>query len=329
MIEPIFLKPAYKDYLWGGDRLIKDFGKSNNIYPLAETWECSTHADGLSITDNGEYLIDILKKNPNFLGSHPRQLMALNGLPEFQLPILIKLIDANKDLSVQVHPDDLYALKNEKSLGKSELWYILDADKDANIVYGFHRNTNENEVIHNIKNNSILDLLNKIYVKKDDVFFIEPGIIHALGKGMLVAEIQENSNITYRLYDYNRRDSKGEKRTLHIEKALKVINYTGIQDIKQPLRVLNYYNGMAYEVLYRCQYFMVERLIVNTENKNFRINFTVDNTSFQVMLCISGCGVILFNNKTKLFFKGDCFFLPANCCNFSIHGVCQLLKISC
>ena len=217
--KPFFLKPAAKDYLWGGNRLNDDFSKGIDMHPLAETWECSTHPDGPSIVASGEHkgksLIDVLKEHPEYLGTHPRT--------KDEMPILVKLIDAKQDLSVQVHPSDEYAQKYEHGqLGKTEMWYVLDATKGSQLVYGFKMNQDKDVVKKAIQNGTVEKYLQKVPVKKNDLFYIKAGTVHAIGAGALIAEIQESSNLTYRLYDYNRIDKSGNKRELHIDKGLAV-----------------------------------------------------------------------------------------------------------
>jgi len=202
--KPFLLKPAGKDYLWGGSRLNDDFAKSIEFTPLAETWECSTHPDGPSIVVSGEFsgeqLASVLKKHPEYLGTHP--------CTSDELPILIKFIDAKNNLSVQVHPDDDYAREYENgSLGKTEMWYVLDAEKDAQLVYGLYRDMDKDKLRDSIQKGTLEKYLQKVPIKKDDVFFIEAGQVHGIGAGTLIAEIQENSNLTYRLYDYGRTDT--------------------------------------------------------------------------------------------------------------------------
>lgn len=340
--RPFLLKPAGKDYLWGGNRLNDDFSKNINIQPLAETWECSTHPDGTSIVSSGVYkgmlLSDLLKQHPEFLGTHPDT----NG----ELPILIKLIDAKKDLSIQVHPDDEYAKVNENgSYGKTEMWYVIDSSKDAKLTYGFHHDMDKETVKKSIYEGTIEKYLQKVPIKKDDVFFIEAGTVHAIGAGALIAEIQENSNITYRLYDYDRVDKNGQKRELHVDKALDVINLKSSAEPRQPMRVLKYKKGCATEFLCRCRYFQVERMLINTERCREMVDFKTESNSFQVLLCINGCGAIFSNSDTETscendsdksfsdgainFFRGDCIFVPANSEVFKFHGKAQFLKISC
>ena len=325
--DPFLLRPAGKDYLWGGSRLNDDFSKNIDIHPLAETRECSTHPDGPSIVASGEYegqtLAEVLKKHPEYTGTH--------SSCEDGLPVLIKFIDAKKDLSVQVHPDDEYARIHENgSLGKTEMWYVLDATKDASLVYGFLHDMEPSVVRKSIENGTIEKYLQKVKVNKDDVFYIEAGTVHAIGAGALIAEIQENSNLTYRLYDYGRTDKNGRQRPLHIDKALETANMKGSAEPRQPMRVLKYHKGWATELLCRCKYFQVERMLLNTERCREMAEFQTGSNSFQVLLCVSGCGVISGASYGAVnFFKGDCVFVPADSVPLKIHGRAQLLKVSC
>lgn len=325
--KPFMLRPTGKDYLWGGSRLNDDFEKNIDLQPLAETWECSTHPDGPSYVVTGEFkgseLAEVLKANPHFLGSHPD----LNG----ELPILIKLVDAKQDLSVQVHPTDEYAKKYENGqLGKTEAWYVLDASDDAKLVYGFRKDIDESQVRTAIEDGNLTKYLQQVQVRKDDVFFIEAGTVHAIGAGSLIAEIQENSNLTYRLYDYDRIGKDGKKRELHVDKALRVANLKSSSEPKQPLRVLNYMPGMASELLCRCKYFEVHRMLVNTERKQI-VTYRADEISFRVLLCVKGCGVLSFGRgeekETIEVYKGDCIFVPADSEEIRIHGQMQFIDV--
>jgi mannose-6-phosphate isomerase len=325
---PFLLSPAAKDYLWGGRRLNDDFGKNIPVFPLAETWECSTHPDGLSRAASGEqsgqYLRDILTAHPEYLGTHP--LTITGGKAE--LPILIKFIDAKHDLSVQVHPDDEYAMKHENSLGKTEMWYVLDAKKGASLVYGFRQDMDQQRVRTALENGTIGKYLNHVPVHKNDLFFIEAGTVHAIGAGVLIAEIQENSNITYRLYDYDRVGRDGQKRPLHIDKALDVARLTSSAAPRQPMRVLKYNNGCASELLTRCRYFQVERMLLNTEARRMP-GFRTESNSFRALLVVEGCGVLFGEGFSLNFFKGDCIFVPADSIDLRLHGRAQILSVSC
>ena len=326
---PFLLCPAAKDYLWGGSRLNNDFGKNIDCSPLAETWECSTHPDGQSVVasgvDAGKSLGEVLRLHPEYLGTHPLQTM--QGKAE--LPVLIKLVDAKQNLSVQVHPGDDYALRHENSLGKTEMWYVLSARKDAELVYGFNQDMNADRVRQALAEGTIENYLNHVPVHKNDLFYLEAGTVHGIGKGVMVAEIQESSNLTYRLYDYNRVDKNGKQRDLHVEKALQVLNFHSSATPRQPLRVLKYQNGCASELLIRCKYFQVERLLLNTEIYRRLTDFGTEKNSFHALLCTEGCGVILGENFTLNFFKGDCVFVPADSIPLKLHGKAQLLDVSC
>lgn len=323
--EPFMLQPAGKDYLWGGSRLNDDFAKGIDMDPLAETWECSTHPDGLSMVASGLYsgmtLVQVLKEHPEYLGTHPQT--------KEELPILIKFIDAKNDLSVQVHPTDEYAAEYEGGQnGKTEMWYVLDASKDAKLVYGFHHDIEKEVLRKSIEEGTVEKYLQKVPVKKDDVFYIEAGTVHAIGAGALVAEIQESSNLTYRMYDYNRVDKSGNKRELHVEKALDVANRKASAEPRQPLRVLKYRQGCASELLCRCRYFEVYRMLVNTERCRNLVDYQADGTSFRVLLCTDGCGSIHYGeNQDLMFFRGDCIFVPANSVKLRIHGQAQFLDV--
>lgn len=323
MREPFFLRPAGKDYLWGGSRLNDEFCKDIPMEPLAETWECSTHPDGPSRAVGGDFdgqsLIQILKAHPEYLGTHP-----CSG---DELPILIKFIDAKKDLSVQVHPTDEYAAAHENGQrGKTEMWYVLDASKDAKLVYGLSHDVTPDTLRKSIENGSVRKHLQTVPIAKNDVFFIEAGTIHAIGAGALIAEIQESSNLTYRLYDYDRVDKNGKKRPLHVDKALKVANLRSSAEPRQPLRVLRYRPGCASELLCRCRYFEVYRMLVNTERRQ-QVTYRADPVSFRVLLCVDGCGTVSFCGKTQNIYKGDCLFVPADSVEICLHGQLQLLDI--
>lgn len=320
--KPFLLKPSGKDYIWGGHRLKDDFCKDIDLYPLAETWECSTHPDGPSYAGDKK-LIDVLHEHPEYLGTHPS---IKDGLP-----ILVKFIDAANKLSVQVHPSDEYAREYENGqLGKTEMWYVIDADPGAKLVYGFNRDVNEEMLRRALKSGSVEKYLQFVPVHPGDVFFIKSGTVHAIGAGILLAEIQESSNLTYRLYDYERHGKDGKPRELHIDKAMKVVNMKSSSEPRQPMRVLKYKPGYASEFLSRCKYFQVERVLLNTERVHDMADFKTGSTTFEVLLCINGCGVINEADGDSIsFFKGDCIFVPADSIDLKLHGKAELLKIGC
>lgn len=328
--KPFICRPCGKDYLWGGSRLQDEMGKMPEFSPLAESWECSTHPDGPSMAADGDYagmeLSEILRLHPEYLGNRLRRM---GSVDVGQLPVLVKFIDAKKDLSVQVHPTDAYAREFENGQsGKSELWYILDASKGATIVYGLRQSMTKEELWQAALHGTLEKYLQKVSVKKDQVFFVEAGTIHAVGAGCLIAEIQESSNLTYRLYDYDRIDKDGEKRPLHIEKALEVADLERAAEPRQPIRVLRYTPGCARELLGRCRYFEVYRMLVNTERRQ-AVNYRADELSFRVLLCIDGCGILTFADTTLEVYKGDCIFVPADSVEIRMHGKFQFLDIRC
>ncbi len=352
---PWKLLPAGKDYLWGGTRLREEFGKQIDLTPLAETWECSTHPDGQSrlASDPGKTLQVFLLEHPEFMGTHPAKSMP-EAAAKGELPILVKFIDALSDLSVQVHPDDDYAKAFENGqLGKSEMWYVVDSLPGTQLVYGFSHDMTKESVRKEIANNTLERSLQKVPVEKDDVFFIPAGTVHAIGAGSLIAEIQESSNLTYRLYDYHRIGKDGKERELHVDKALEVADLKGAGSPRQPMRVLRYRPGSASEFLCRCRYFEVKRLLISTANgkiadpedrscartaegsersaekKRRSVEFAADETSFHVLICTDGNGVILCNGMRLPFSKGDCFFVPAGSQQMELQGTATLLDVNC
>ena len=321
-MEIFKLLPAGKDYLWGGTRLKEEYGKSISLTPLAETWECSTHPDGPSTVAFGTYkgmaLSEVLRSNPEYLGSKVQ-----NG----ELPILIKLIDAKQDLSVQVHPSDGYALEHEHQNGKTELWYVIDAEEGASLIYGFRHRVTEQILKNAVQTDSLDKHLQKVDVHKGDVYYVPAGTVHGIGSGILLAEIQESSNVTYRVYDYNRLDKDGKKRELHFEKAVEVMDMGVAKDVKQTPRMVRYYPGGSREVLCRCKYFEVERI---QATKGF--SFSVTDRSFQILMCLDGYGQIETmdaERKPMRFAKGETMFLPARIGRCLVIGDATLLKIRC
>lgn len=323
MNHPFLLRPSGKDYLWGGKRLNDEFEKRIPLSPLAETWECSTHPDGPSFVAAGQFEGDSLT---NVIATHPDYLGTRHA-GETSLPILIKFIDARQDLSIQVHPTDEFAYSHENGQrGKTEMWYVLDAGKNASLIYGLKQDSSREEMRRMIADGTVLKALQKVPVQKDDVFLVEAGTIHAIGAGALVAEIQESSNLTYRLYDYDRVGKDGKKRQLHIEKALLAANLNSSAEPKQPMRVLKYRQGVASELLCRCKYFEVYRMIVNTERRQ-QVTYRADELSFRVLLCVNGCGIIRYEGDEIVFYKGDCIFVPADSVPLKIHGQAQFLDV--
>jgi mannose-6-phosphate isomerase class I len=326
MNKPFLMKPYGKSTLWGGNRLNEDFNKDMRLHPLSETWECSTHPSGSSIVASGAMkgmkLSDVIRQHPEYLGTHPDN--------DGDLPILIKFIDARETLSIHVHPSDEYAFVFENGqLGKTEMWYIIDAEKGAQVMLGMEHSTTAETVRKAAEDGTVENLVRKVDAHPDDVFMIKSGTIHAIGAGCLLVEIQENSDLSYRLYDHDREDEQGHKRELQIDKALAVANFNADEDTRQPMRIMRYTRGCARELLVRNKYFETERLLVNTERCREMVPYQSDSLSFRVLLCVGGCGVIFFDEESLPFVRGDCIFVPADSTQIRIHGKAQLLSVRC
>lgn len=331
-IPPVLkLHPVGKDYLWGGHRLKEEFGKRFDMDPVAESWECSTHPDGMSTAlGSACTLKELLLEHPGFLGTHPAQSMP-DAAARGELPILVKFIDAARDLSIQVHPDDAYACEHENGqLGKTEMWYVLDAAPGANLIFGFRRDMDRAGVLKAIEADRLETILQKVPVRKDDVFFVRSGTVHAIGAGCLIIEVQESSNLTYRLFDYHRKGADGKERTLHISKALDVLNYWASSSPRQPMRTLRYRPGCARELLCRCRYFEVHRMLIHTQCTAMPVPYQTDATSFHVLVCIDGSGVISCENGTDLpVFRGETLFIPASTRGLGVKGTAAFLDVNC
>lgn len=278
-IEKLF--PAFKDYVWGGNKLKEKYGKKTDVSPCAESWELSAHGDGLSTLSDGRTLLEAFSVKE--LGCDPKKFD--------RFPMLIKFIDAAQDLSVQVHPTDEYALKNEKSLGKTELWYVVEADEGAGLYIGFRKDVSKSEFEKAIRENELCSLLNFFEVKAGDSYFIPAGTVHAIGKGCLICEIQQNSNVTYRVYDHGRVGKDGKPRELHIDKALDVSD-------------LSTYRKPSFEgcVIGECEYFSSYRIDV-TEKRELELS----KESFRVICCVSGEGKL----ASTPIHAGESFFVSA------------------
>ncbi|MBP5466468.1 MAG: class I mannose-6-phosphate isomerase [Clostridia bacterium] len=284
---PVYkLIPKCKDYLWGGEKLKTKYGKKTDKTPCAESWELSFHKDGLTGISGGGTLAEVISEEDKGINC--------KNFPFF--PVLIKFIDAKDNLSVQVHPSDEYALKYENSFGKIEMWYIVEAEKGAGIYCGFREDTDKEKFVKKLADGTVEDLLNFIPVKKGESYFIEAGTVHAIGKGCLICEIQQNSNLTYRVYDYNRIGKDGKKRDLHTDKALKVINFGKYKPV-----VFGVKDKAGERTLADCKYFRVKETELNG-----RKEFTNGN-SFMCFNVIDGNGDI----NGESFKKGNSFFATA------------------
>jgi len=298
---PLLLKPTVTDYLWGGTKLKDEFGYETDKEIAAEAWVLSCHKDGSSVVVNGEFAGKTLPEVLEIWGGEAIGEKA-QKFPYF--PILIKLIDAKQSLSVQVHPDDEYALKNEGEFGKTEMWYIVDCEEGAELIYGFNENISKEEFESRIKDNTLTEVCNSVPVNKGDVFFITAGTLHAIGKGILIAEVQQNSNSTYRVYDFGRVGVDGKPRQLHIEKALDVtkcekptIPYGNVGEVTE-------LEGGKIRRLASCDLFTAEHIDLDGE-----LDIKSDE-SFVSLLCLEGNAVLSYGNETIEIKKGDNVFVP-------------------
>ena len=295
-ISPVRLSPALKEYIWGGTKLKTDYNKKTALETVAESWELSAHPDGESKITGGPY--DGLKLS-EYISLCGADILGNNCEKHDHFPILIKLIDAHSDLSFQVHPSDEYALKNEGEYGKTEMWYILDCEDGASLYYGFKRDITKDELKAAIKSGTLTDLLNRVPVHSGDVFFIPSGTVHAIGAGILICEIQQNSNTTYRVYDYDRKDKNGQTRPLHIEKALEVSDLKKTGPAKPPKKGSDV-------VLAKCEYFTVRKITANGDHE-----IDISKSSFHSLIAVKGAGSLEINGETVNFIKGDSIFIPA------------------
>lgn len=311
------LEPAFKDYLWGGTKLKDIYHKKCDYDIVAESWELSSHKDGQSVIAEGRYKGMLFGEYVQKLGAEG---LGWKCQAFERFPILIKLIDAKNPLSIQVHPNDEFALREENEYGKNELWYIVDCDEGASIYYGVSRDISKEELKERVENNTVLEVLNKVEVHRGDTFFVKAGMIHAIGAGILICEIQQNSNCTYRLYDYDRRDKYGNPRELHLEKARQVA-LLDAQDVDESAHQLTTFNGYDVEELASCKYFVCNKYTVSSE-----AYVEVDETSFCSILILEGEGVINVEDKTLQFKPADSFFVPAGRKKVTVKGSCVFVQ---
>ena len=310
--EPLRLKPCLRSYLWGGTRLREEYHKTG-AGVIAESWELSVRADGPTYIDSGEHcgesLADVLRADPVGMAG------TRCGVAPF--PLLIKLIDAQKDLSVQVHPSDASACREKGEQGKTEMWYVVDCEPESTLFLGFSRAVTPDELRQRAQDGTICEVINRVAVHPGDVFFVRPGTVHAIGAGILIAEIQQNSDTTFRVYDYNRLGADGKPRQLHLERAIEVMNCAPAQGAADTL--LPCPPDGVQEVL-TCEYFRVRRAEVKR-----RIDLSTEGGSFTHLMCVRGGGDILCGGRNYPFRQGDSYFLPAALGEYAVEGDCSLL----
>jgi len=289
------LKPAYKDYLWGGVRLKNEYNKVSDLDIIAESWELSTHKDGKSIlVDSNTELKDV--------------------------PILIKYIDALKSLSIQVHPSDEYAIEHEHDLGKTEMWYILEALPNSFLYYGFNQDVTKQQFRKAVDDGTVLDLFNKVYVKKGDHILVKSGTIHAIGEGIVLLEVQESSNSTYRVYDFGRVDAQGNTRPLHLDKACDVINFNKTLIPSLDKKLIEDNSNYSESILDECKYFKAHEIEVKDS-----YSVPINKDSFTCLNIIEGSGIISNKDKSINFVKGDSYYIEPNT-EVNLKGKCKIVK---
>ena len=309
-MEPLFIQPVFQEKIWGGNRLHTVFGFDLPSDKIGEDWAISAHPHGVSVIENGEFAgqkLDELWQNHKELFGNPTE-------PVF--PLLIKILDAEDELSVQVHPDDAYGMKHEGELGKTECWYIIDAEPGAEIIYGHHAKTREElaEMIHDERWD---DLLTRVPVKKGDFYYVPSGTIHAIGKGIMILETQQSSDTTYRVYDYDRQDDQGNTRELHIQQSIDV---TTVPARKPELNVTEVKKGQSSIITYlKTDFFNVYEWQVNGE-----LHLQA-NAPYTLLTVIDGFGELKVNGKSYEMPMGTSCIMPNGISNWTIEGKCSII----
>jgi len=315
-IYPLQFDPILKERIWGGEKLKTEFNKPIVSDVTGESWELSTVSGDVSVISNGEYkgksLTELIK-------SFPEEILGTEAYKKYgtEFPLLFKFLDARDDLSIQVHPNDELAKKRHNSFGKTEMWYVMQADENARIIVGFKEKSSKEEYLEKLEEKSILSILKEVPVKKGDVFFLETGTIHAIGAGIVIAEIQQTSDITYRVYDWDRVDAEGKSRELHIELALDAINYNTTETQKEYSEEINVSNEMV-----NCPYFVTSYLPIQGEAKVVK-----KHDSFTVYMCMEGNISLGYNEEKWSYTKGDTILIPAALESYNLAGEGVLLEI--
>ena len=317
-MEMVTLRPTVKEIIWGGRKLIDEYGFHADGDNAAEAWLLSCHKDGPSYIQNGPYkgktLYEALQaEGMGILGTH--------NAARKDFPILIKLIDARDKLSVQVHPGDEYARRVENENGKTEAWLILDAEEGAELVYGVNREVTREEFAASIEHKTLSALLNRVKVKPGDVVFIPSGMLHAIGAGILLAEVQQSSNTTYRVYDYDRPGKDGKPRELHVKKATDVVELKVPKADFRPSGAALRKEGGTKTLLTFCRFFAMYRVAVDGEYTD-----AADDTSFVSLLVLEGEGTVANGNTVLRIKKGSSVFLPADSGIYTLEGKMTLLE---
>ena len=317
LFYPLLFKPIFKERIWGGTKLKEILNKSFDGSQIGESWELSTVDNDISVVVNGAF--EGLNLN-QLIEKYPTEVLGIKSIQYFgnNFPLLFKFIDAKEDLSIQVHPNDALAKERHNSFGKTEMWYVMQADDNARLVVGFKDKTNKKEYQEHLENKTLVAVLNEAPVKVGDAFFLETGTVHAIGAGVLIAEIQQTSDITYRLYDWDRVDANGVGRELHTDLALDAINF-------EPTNTkLNYDAAKNKSVnLVECPFFKTNILQISDI-----YNWKKTKESFTVLMCTEGSFTINMLHFKAEFKKGDTILIPAIIDSFDIIGEASLLEIT-
>jgi mannose-6-phosphate isomerase len=313
---PLQFDPILKERIWGGEKLKTVLNKPIASQITGESWELSTVEGDVSIVSNGVFKGKSLTE---LIDAFPEEVLGTAVYRKFgkQFPLLFKYLDAKTDLSIQVHPNDALAKIRHNSFGKTEMWYIMQADEKARIIVGFKEKSNAADYVAHLENKTLLDLLEEVNVKTGDVFFLETGTVHAIGAGLVVAEIQQTSDITYRLYDFDRTDADGNLRELHIDLALDAINYDKVETHKTYSKETNKSNEIVH-----CPYFTTNYLPLDGT-----INVSKTSESFTVYMCTEGAFQLEYNKITYDYKKGDTVLIPAVMNRYTLIGTAVLLEI--
>ncbi|SFT75797.1 mannose-6-phosphate isomerase [Selenomonas sp. GACV-9] len=317
MIYPLKLEAPLKDYLWGGTRLKDEYGKKTTLAKVAESWELSCHKDGQSVIANGEAAGKTLAA---WLAEQDKSVLGTKATACPYFPLLIKLIDAKGNLSVQVHPDNEYALRVEGEYGKTEMWYIVDCEPGASLLYGFKHEITQAEFKRRIEDNTLLEVCNRVPVHKGDVFFIDAGTLHAIGEGILICEIQQSSNTTYRIYDYGRVGKDGKPRELHVDKALDVTKLAPPARGTEPLACIDVIPGADLTLLAQCEYFTAYH-----GNLKDSCQLTAGEESFQSLTVLMGSLELSSGAHKLTLAKGETVFLPAGLGDYTLTGQAEFI----
>jgi mannose-6-phosphate isomerase len=315
-LYPLQFEPILKERIWGGEKLKTLLHKPITSNITGESWELSTVEGDVSIVANGELKGKSLTE---LINSFPDEILGTAVHTRFgkQFPLLFKYLDAREDLSIQVHPNDELAKKRHNSFGKTEMWYIMQADDNARIIVGFKENSNADEYLENLKNKTLLSILDNVKVQSGDVFFLETGTVHTIGAGIVVAEIQQTSDITYRLYDFDRVDANGNTRELHVDLALEAINYNKVESKKSYTTNSNQSNSVV-----ECPYFTTNFIPLDGT-----ISVSKSGETFTVYMCVEGSFEIEYNNSKTQYIKGDTVLIPAAMNAFILNGKASILEI--